>query len=137
MYKVQPPCNFGEILTEVAHRTSRMLNISNNTERPTTCDIQKIEQFNKDVQSKDINIISRSLLTISNGEKYIATINKINELLEEFLRLPATFCSTERSTCKKKLRLISVQCKRAISNEISSKPCPSKLKSQLLTASGI
>ena len=113
-----------------------MLNISNHIKNPNTCDIRKIEN------DEDINMnekVSESILAISNGEKYIATINKINGLLEELLGLPATSCGSKekKSRCNKRLRLISVECKRALSNPINSHTCPHRLKSQLLTASGI
>merc|ERR1712136_273626 len=121
--KVQPPCNFGEILTKVAQTTSRMLNISSQTDSHSMCDVRTVDAFKDNVSPTHSNRteeVPRLLHRISKGEKYIATINRINVMLKDLIAEPANFCSTKKTVCRKILRVISDESKWAIRNPISS-----------------
>ena len=116
-----------------------MLNISSQTDSQSMCDIRKVEAFDGSLSQANSNKteeVPRLILAISNGEKYIATINRINVMLKDLLAVPATFCSTNKTVCKKILRVISDESKWAIRNPISSQDFPTNLKSKLISAAG-
>ena len=116
-----------------------MLNISSQTDSQSMCDIRTVEAFEDSISQTNSNKteeVPRLILRISNGEKYIATINRINVMLKDLLAEPATFCSTNKTACKKILRIISDESKWAIRNPISSQDFPSHLKSKLISAAG-
>ena len=108
---------------------------------PQNCyiDVEKVGSLDNNVSPKDSNkteAVSRSLVAISNGKRYIGTINKINLMLKDFLAEPATFCSSKKLACKKILQIISAETKEAITNPIEPQSFPSTLKSQLVLAAG-
>ena len=116
-----------------------MLNISSQTDSQSMCDIRTVEASEDNVSPADSNKteeVPRLILRISKGEKYIATINKINTMLKDLIAEPATFCSRNRTVCKKILRIITDESKWAIRNPISSQDFPSHLKSKLISAAG-
>ena len=69
-----------------------MLNISSQIDSQSMCDIKAVKAFKDDVSPANDNKseeVPRLILAISNGEKYIATINRINVMLKDLLAEPA------------------------------------------------
>ena len=116
-----------------------MLNISSQTDSHSMCDVRTVDAFKDNVSPTDSNRtedVPRLIHRISKGEKYIATITRINVMLKDLLAEPANFCSTKKTVCRKILRVISDESKWAIRNPISSQDFPSHLKSKLISAAG-
>ena len=147
MCLVLPPCNFGEILTQLAQRTSRMLNMSIQNESLSKCDMQGIDHFETNVspQKSKLMVHAPRSLQESNAKKYIATLDKINKMLEELIKCPQSSCSFKNNDIHREMQSIIIEVKRAISNPITSQTSitslflslPSKLESQLVSTSGI
>ena len=138
MCLVLPPCNFGEILTQLAQRTSRMLNMSNQNESLSKCDMQGMDHFETNISSQKNTLTEHASRSVqeSNGKKYIATLDKINKMLEELIKCPQSSCSFKNNDIHREMQSIIIECKRAISNPITSQRLPSTLKSQLVSTSG-
>ena len=116
-----------------------MLNMSNQNESLSKCDMQGMDHFetNISLQKNTLTEHASRSLRESNGKKYIATLDKINNMLEELIRYSQSSYSFKNNDINREMQSIIIEVKRAISNPITLQRISSKLESQLVSTSGV
>jgi hypothetical protein len=118
-FLVLPPCNFGQILVEMAHKTSQILRLPAADMRPLECDIgESRDKHIEDIQlDRNVTKDSSADTDIVSAQEMILKVRKINRMIEDILQMPSSKCNT---LCRKKILNVIQRCKNAMQTPLTS-----------------